>query len=40
MFAYLLPGFMIKVAYLTSEAFSLSGIVSSKYCRKRRVVAE
>ena len=39
-FCILLPGFMIEVAYLTSDAFLLSGIVGSKYCRKRRVVAE
>ena len=34
------PGVMIKVAYLTAEAFVLAGVVSSKYHRKRRVVAE
>ena len=37
-FAFLLPEFMIEVAYLTSDAFLLSEIVGSKYCRKRRVV--
>ena len=40
MFAFLLPGFVIEVAYMTVEAFLLSGIVSSKYCRVRQVVAK
>ena len=40
MFAFLLPEFVIEVAYMTAEAFLLSGIVSSKYCRERQVVAE
>ena len=40
MFAFLLPEFVIEVAYMTVEAFLLSGIVSSKYCRERQVVAE
>ena len=31
---------MFEVAYMTVEAFLLSGIVISKYCRKRQVVAE
>ena len=35
----LLPGFMIEVTYLTSDAFLLSEIVGSEYCRKRIVVA-
>ena len=30
MFAFLLPKIVIKMAYLTAEAFLLSGIVSSK----------
>ena len=40
MFAFLLPEIVIEVAYMTVEAFLLSGIVSSKYCRKRQVVVE
>ena len=36
MFAFLLP----EMAYMTVEAFLLSGIVSSKYYRERKVVAE
>ena len=40
MFAFFLLVFMIEVAYLTAEAFMLSGIVSSKYRRERQVVAE
>ena len=32
MFAFLLPEIVIKVAYMTVEAFLFSGIVSSKYC--------
>ena len=40
MFAFLLPEIMFKVAYMTVEAFFLSGIVSSKYCRECQVVAE
>ena len=40
MFAFMLPGFMIEVAYLTAEAFLSSGIVSSKYRRERQVFAE
>ena len=40
MFAFLLPEIMIEVAYMTVEAFLLSGIVSSKYCRERQVVPE
>ena len=39
-FAFLLPGFVIEEANLTIEAFLLSGIVSSKYRRERRVVAK
>ena len=31
---------MIEVAYLTSEAFVLAGIVSSEYRGKRQVVAK
>ena len=30
MFAFLLPGIVIEVAYMTIETFLLSGIVSSK----------
>ena len=40
MFALLLPEFVTKVAYMTVEGFVLAGIVSSKYCRERQVVAE
>ena len=40
MFAFLLPEVVIEVAYLTAEAFLLSGVVSSKYCRECQVVAE
>ena len=40
MFTFLLPGFVTEVAYMTVEAFLLAGIVSSKYCRERQVVAE
>ena len=40
MFAFLLPEFVIEVAYMTVEVFLLSGIVSSKYCRERLVVAK
>ena len=36
---FLLPEIVIGVAYMTVEAFLLSGIVSSKYCRERQVVA-
>ena len=39
-FAFLLPEIAIEVAYMTAEAFLLSGIVSNKYCRERHVVAE
>ena len=38
-FAFLLPEIVIEVAYMTVEAFLLSGIASSKYCRERQVVA-
>ena len=40
MFAFLLPEITIEVAYLTAEAFLLSGIASSKYSLERQVVAE
>ena len=40
MFAFLLPKIVIEVAYMTIEAFLLSGIVSSKHWRERQVVAE
>ena len=40
MFTFLLPEFVIEVAYMAVEAFLLSGIVSSKHCRERQVVAE
>ena len=40
MFEFLLPEIVVEVAYMTVEAFFLSGIVSSKYCRKPQVVAE
>ena len=40
MFALLLPEIVIEVAYMTAEAFFLLGIVSSKYCRERQVIAE
>ena len=40
MFAFLLRENLIEVAYMTDEAFLLSGIVSSKYCRKFQVVTE
>ena len=40
MFAFLLPEIVIEVAYMTDEAFLLSGILSSKYCRERHVIAE
>ena len=40
MFAFLLPEIVIEVAYMTVEAFLLSGVVSSKYCRERQVVAD
>ena len=40
MFAFLLLKNAIEVVYMTVEAFLLSGIVSSKYCRERQVVAE
>ena len=33
MFAFLLPEIVIGVAYVTVEAFFLSGIVSGKYCQ-------
>ena len=39
MYAFLLPEIVIEVAYITVEVFLLSGIVSSKYCRKGQVVA-
>ena len=39
MFAFLLPEIVIEVACMTVEAFLLSGIVGSKYCRTRQVVA-
>ena len=39
-FAFLLPEFVTEVAYMTVEAFLLAGIVSSKYCQERQVVAE
>ena len=39
-FTFLLPEIVIEVAYMTLEAFLLSGIVSSKYCRERQVVAK
>ena len=40
MSAFLLPEIVVKAAYMTAEAFLLSGIVSSKNCRERQVVAE
>ena len=40
MFAFLLPEIGIEVAYMTVEAFLLSEIVSSTYCRERQVVAK
>ena len=40
MFAFLLPKIVIELAYMTVEAFLLSKIVSSKYCREHQVVAE
>ena len=40
MFAFLLAEIVIEVAYMTVEAFLLLGIVSSKYCRERQVVAK
>ena len=40
MFAFLLPEIVIEVACMRAEAFLLSGIVSSKYCRERQVIAE
>ena len=40
MFAFLLPEIVIEVAHMTVEAFLLSGIVSSKYCQERQVVAK
>ena len=40
MFAFLLPEVVIEVAYMTVKTFLFSGIVSSKYCWKRQVVAE
>ena len=40
MFAFLLPEIVVEVAYVMVEALLLSGIVSSKYCRKGQVVAE
>ena len=40
MFAFLLLEVVIEVAYMTVEAFFLSGIVSGKYCRDCQVVAE
>ena len=39
-FAFLLPEIVFEVAYMTVEACLLSGIVSSKYCRERQVVAK
>ena len=39
MFAFLLPEIVIEVVYMTVETFLLSGIVSSKHCRERQVVA-
>ena len=35
MFALLLPEIVIEVAYMTVEAFLLSGVYNSKYFRKR-----
>ena len=40
MFAFLLSEIVIEVAYMMAEAVLLSGLVSSKYCRERQVVAE
>ena len=40
MFAFLLPEIVIEVAYMTVEVCLPSGIVSSKYCRERQVVAK
>ena len=41
MFAFLLSEIVvIEVAYMTAEAFFLSGIFSSMYCRERPVVAD
>ena len=40
MFAFLLPEIVIEVAYMTVEAFFLSGVVSIKCCRERKVVAK
>ena len=40
MFAFSLPKIVIEMVYMTVEAFLLSGIVSSKYCRERQGVAE
>ena len=40
MFAFFLPEIVIGVAYVTVEAFFLSGIVSGKYCQDHQVVAE
>ena len=39
-FAFLLPEIVIEVAYMTVEVCLPSGIVSSKYCRERQVVAK
>ena len=38
MFAFLLPGCMIEEAQRTADAFLLSGVVSSKYCRQHHVI--
>ena len=40
MFAFLLPEIVIERAYMMAEAFLLSRVVRSKYCRERQVVAE
>ena len=40
MFAFLPPEIVIEVAYMTVEAFLLSGFISSKYSRERQVVPE
>ena len=40
MFAFLLPGCMIEEAQRTADAFLLSGVVSSKYCRQHHVIPE
>ena len=40
MFAFLLPEIVIEVGYMMTEAFLLSGNVSSKYWQERQVVAE